>query len=299
MNISLVLNPDAGSLLDRDVHDIADRVCTAFQKAGHSCRPHIGPGDRLIETLEDAVSNTDALMVGGGDGTVVAAANAAMKRGIALGILPLGTVNLLAKDLNIPLELEDAVEALAQGRIIEIDVGVVNGQLFLVAVVLGVFVDLVKKREETRNDTGPLKWPSLLVEMGKEVINSEPMFLTLQTGRRRQRLRTCAAVISNNDFEDTVSLVPKRSSLDKGELALLIAESHSGWGFINLMARLFSGKTKDDPKLIRMALRELQISSPSGKIAASVDGEVQEMASPLSFSIKPGALKVLVPRGAV
>jgi diacylglycerol kinase family enzyme len=201
MNISLVINSDAGSLSGKDVLDIANKVCTAFQKAGHDCRPYISTANTLNESLKDVVRNTEALIVGGGDGTIVAAANAALGRGIALGILPLGTVNVLAKDLSIPSDLENAVESLAYGHIKEIDVGMVNGQLFLVAVVLGVFVDLVKRREETRSDTGPLKWPSLLAEMGKNIFNAEPMFLTLDVNQKRARASRCRVSVGMGIIE--------------------------------------------------------------------------------------------------
>lgn len=298
MNISLILNSDAGSLLGEGAIDVADEVCAAFQKAGHSCKLHLGTKDTLVEALENISGDVEAIVVGGGDGTVVAAANIALKKGVALGILPLGTVNQLARDLNIPLEPLGAVEALARGSVKGIDVGMVNDQPFLNTVVLGVFVDLSKRREATRNETGPLKWPYLLAEMGKEVLNAEPMFLTLDLGRKKQKLSTCAVLVSNNDFEDAFNLIPKKSSMDKGEMALLIAKSQSGWGFLNLMARLFLGKTKDDPKLTNMVLKEFWISSPKGTITASVDGEEREMVSPLHFYVKPGALKVIVPGDA-
>jgi YegS/Rv2252/BmrU family lipid kinase len=295
MNISVILNANSGSLLDKDVPDIANKICAAFQKAGHNCQSYICQGNTLAPTLEDAVKNAEALVVGGGDGTLRAAANAALKRDIALGVLPLGTMNLLAKDLSIPLELQNAVEVLSRGHVRKIDVGVVNDQIFLNKVTIGVFVDLTKKREQVRGDSGPLRWPSLLAEVGVDVFTSEPMLLTFDTDKKKLKLQTCAVIISNNDFEDTVRLGFKRASIDKGVLVLFITKCQPGWEFLNSMARLLLGKSKDDPNLIKISLERVEIGSPDGKISASIDGEVHEMASPLHFSIKPGALKVIAP----
>lgn len=298
MNIALILNSDAGSLLGTDAADVAGKVCAAFQKEGHSCSLHLGPKNTLAEALQNISGDVEAIVVGGGDGTVVAAANLALEKGVALGILPLGTVNQLARDLNIPLDFLTAVEALAQGSVKGIDVGMVNDQLFLNTAVLGVFVDLSRKREATRNDTGPLKWPYLLAEMGRDVINAEPMLLTLDIGRKKRKISTCAVLVSNNDFEDAPNLIPKKSSMDRGEIALLIAESQSGWGFLNLMARLFLGKTSNTPKLTKMILKEFRISSLKGTLTVSIDGEKREMVSPLHFYVRPSALKVIVPADA-
>jgi Sphingosine kinase and enzymes related to eukaryotic diacylglycerol kinase len=133
--------------------------------------------------------------------------------------------------------------------------------------------------------------------MGIDIFTSRPISLTFDAGEKKLKLRTCAVVVSNNDFEDVVSLGLKRASVDKGVIALFITKYQSGWGFLNQIARsLLFGRFKDDPNLIKMLLKEVRISSPSGKITASVDGEIREMTSPLHFAIKPGALKVIVPR---
>src|SRR5690606_9993051 len=95
-------------------------------------------------------SDADLLVAAGGDGTITALANAMVNTDRALGILPLGTVNALAKDLNIPLELEEAMDVLAANQRQSIDVGEVDGRFFLHKVVIGLIPALAAGREHIR-----------------------------------------------------------------------------------------------------------------------------------------------------
>ncbi|RXX19750.1 diacylglycerol/lipid kinase family protein, partial [Streptococcus oralis] len=120
-----------------------------FKLHGHEVEVETIDGDGIGAAIGSAAARTDldVLLVGGGDGTVSTAAAALMNKPIALGILPAGTMNLFARTLQIPIELEDAVSALAGGDITAVDIATVNGEPFVHQFSVGLHARMVRNRE--------------------------------------------------------------------------------------------------------------------------------------------------------
>ena len=115
-----------------------------FRKRNISTTIEFVPGPELQAAAERSVRKAttgeiDAIIVGGGDGTVHTVAGATVGHDIPLGIIPLGTLNHFAKDLNIPLSLDDAIETIAAGVYRDVDVGEVNGEIFINNSSIGVY----------------------------------------------------------------------------------------------------------------------------------------------------------------
>ena len=103
---------------------------------------------------EAVESGAMRVLVAGGDGTANAVAGALVGSAVTLGILPLGTLNHLAKDLGIPLTLEEAIDTAVHGEELLIDVGMVNGRAFLNNSSLGIYPHLVRHRDRQRQHPG-------------------------------------------------------------------------------------------------------------------------------------------------
>lgn len=132
MTVHVLVNARAGTVLDWENGPLADEIASAFRARGQEVALRFIPPDALPGAIAAVLSGPcDALIVGGGDGTVRAAARALIGSGVPLGILPLGTMNRLARDLNMPLTVPEAAGALAAGRTARIDVADVNGRIFL------------------------------------------------------------------------------------------------------------------------------------------------------------------------
>ncbi len=131
-------NVAAGSLVDGGL--TPDALRSRLDAAGLTVVPEPRPDAPLPERLAAAAElpGIDAVAVAGGDGTLACAAQALTGREVPLGILPLGTMNLLAKDLGLPLDLDAAIAVLATGPMRAIDAGEVNGHVFLINSVLGL-----------------------------------------------------------------------------------------------------------------------------------------------------------------
>jgi YegS/Rv2252/BmrU family lipid kinase len=134
-----------------------------LQKAGLpiSAVHHVRSGADLAGILERVVAaGHDLVVVGGGDGTVSFAAGRLAGTGIVLGVLPLGTANDLARTLEIPAGLDAACAALADGKVVDIDLGRVNGEPFLNVASVGLSVGVTESLSpRLKRSLGPLAYP--------------------------------------------------------------------------------------------------------------------------------------------
>ena len=129
----LVLNrASGGAQRGLDPHKVSREVEQIFREAGHDISTSLSEPGRIERDLVRAVESApDVILIAGGDGTVSAAARKLGGTGIALGILPMGTFNLAARDLGVPLEIEAAARFLAAAEVLDIDVLDVSGHACL------------------------------------------------------------------------------------------------------------------------------------------------------------------------
>ncbi|HEY0832798.1 MAG TPA: diacylglycerol kinase family protein, partial [Azospirillum sp.] len=240
--------------------------------------------------------DADVLVVGGGDGTILTGANAAMKAGKALGVLPLGTMNLLARDLGTPLDLDAAVHAVAQGSVRPIDVGEVNGEIFLNASILGFYPRVVQEREEQRRRHGLRKWPAMALAMVKAVHDFPLLDVHLDFGQGPKRVRTPVLAVSNNPYDEGWGPVVRRSILDSGTLGIYVARHRSKWGLVRLLAGMAMGTWQQDEELETLRATTLTVYSRRRRLRVANDGEVRRLTPPLVYRIRPKAIKVLYPK---
>ncbi|HVV85968.1 MAG TPA: diacylglycerol kinase family protein, partial [Kofleriaceae bacterium] len=132
MKVAVIMNHAAGSAGVAHARDRAAAIRTAFTDAGVEVELHPGDGPRLADLARAAAaSGVDAVVAAGGDGTVSAVASALAGGDVPLAVLPLGTLNHFAGDLGMPRELAAAARAIAAGTIDRVDVGEVNGRVFV------------------------------------------------------------------------------------------------------------------------------------------------------------------------
>ncbi|WP_207478972.1 diacylglycerol/lipid kinase family protein [Arenibaculum pallidiluteum] len=301
MKIAVVLNAAAGSLLGETVPDVATRIEQILHEAGHEPQVETASGAGIVPLIERAAaSDADAVIVGGGDGTVACAANRLIGTGKALGILPLGTLNLYAGDLGVPSGIDEAVRALAFGTVRPLDVGEVNGRLFLNHSVLGLYPRIVEDREETREHLGVRKWrlskwPAMALAVLRALRDYPMLNVTLMADGRRRHFLTPALAVANNAYDDGYRAFLKRSRLDSGKLALYVAKHRSPWRMLKLILSIGLGRWQQDDELEVLELREFTVTTLRGRLRVANDGEVERLSAPLRYRIRPGALDVLVP----
>jgi diacylglycerol kinase family enzyme len=296
MRVAVVLNSSAGSLLGR--HEAEEEVARHLKAAGLEAVLVPDHPEGLLARLDDAIARgADAVVVGGGDGTIAAAGAKLMNTGKALGILPLGTMNMLAKDLGIPLELEAAAEALAHGSIRAIDVAEVNGHFYLCNSVIGSPSWMGRHREKHRGRASLRTRIAFGIASLRAAWRHRPMRLLVQTDsqRRRVRLWTRALSVANNRYAEGFGMVMSRPRLDAGELTLYVARRYGLWWWVRLVVGMFLGTWRGARLVHERTAQEVSIRSPRTALRVMNDGEAYVLSSPLLYRIHPGALRVIVP----
>lgn len=255
---------------------------------------------QVTERLSELVRSDRPLLVGGGDGTISMAGVQCLEAGKPFGVLPYGTMNLLARDLNVPVGVEEAFRAYRRTKEVSIDVGMANGQPFFCVASLGVMPEAAKVREETRGYPEIVSLPKMGLFVYHELDESNHRALSLLIDGRRRKMQVCSMVVSNNIYTVTQpddSHRFRRASLQGGQFGVYVARPRGFWGKMALLVRLRLGGWKADPSVREYSGRQViaHLRGSEGTALVSLDGEPREMQSPLNFEMKPKALKLIVP----
>ncbi len=296
MKIHVIVNARAGTVLDWEAQPLRQEIVSAFKAAGHDVAVHMIAPDELKDAIAKALAQgCDAVVIGGGDGTVRAAAELLIGTGIPLGILPLGTMNRLARDLKIPLTVAEAAAALAGGETASIDVGDVNGRIFLNNSIFGVSTLYSEYRQSLRGKPTMQRMRGY-VRAVKEILQSRRrMEIDVDDGHKPVRLRILSMAVSNNRYANRPSLTLAKDGLHHGVLAAYISKHPSGWGMARAVIRAMLGRLKSDPDVVHLEGRRFDVLTRRSTLRLANDGELETVELPLRYTIRPGALTVMVP----
>lgn len=295
-HIALVLNDSSGQGASAE---IADRLKGVFAAAGKEARITLAKGGPNLKAamVRAVAEGCDTLVAGGGDGTINTGATAVLERGIPLGVLPLGTLNHFAKDLGIPLDPEEAARVVVEGIICKVDVGEVNGRLFLNNSSLGVYPAIVRVRERYQA-SGFGKWIAALWA-SLTVLRRNPFLAVriLAEGQATVR-RTPFVFVGNNEYRMAGLNPGTRDSIAAGHLALYVLNADRRIGLLQLAWQVVLKGAAEVKELDLITVDEITIETRRRNLQVALDGEVVMLQSPLHYQLKPGALRVHVPRSA-
>lgn len=270
-------------------------VRDAFAAAGLSVDPILVSGDALEAAVRRALdSGPDIVVAGGGDGTISTVAERLAGTGTALGILPLGTLNHFAKDLGIPLDLADAVRTIVAGRQVQVDMGEVNGRLFLNNASLGIYPALVSEREQ-HQARGYRKWTALAIAAWTMWRRYRRVRVAIHTGSELRVIHTPFVFVGNNAYDFTTRRPGGRGRLDAGTLHLAVAPGMSRKTMARALALALTGRFSPDQHLDTWFAPRLAVSAWRRSVRLALDGELVRLTTPLQFRIRPRVLRVCVP----
>ncbi|PXA98204.1 diacylglycerol kinase [Nostoc sp. 3335mG] len=291
----IILNPNSGTVLANGI--TAAGLEQEFKAAGLDAVVDGAPDISMDEKVaRAAASDADVVVAAGGDGTITALAGALAGTDKALGILPLGTVNALAKDLGLPLDLAGAVKALASAQPRQIDVGEVNGRVFLHKVVIGIVPSMAAAREHIRGDRSlRAKW-SFLRFMFHRLTRARRMAVAIEPKDGVSHVvRAKAVAVACNAYDEGLGLVFKRGELAGGVLTIYTLTSLGVGDFVRLAGGMVLGNWTAAQALSMETSRAVTIRSRKKLLKVMFDGEVESLETPLDFVIRPLALTVLAP----
>jgi len=252
-------------------------------------------GDELSPSAARALAGgNQPVVAGGGDGTINAVAGALVGTNTALSVLPIGTLNHFAKDVGIPLDLEAAVRNVFMGHVIKVDVGEVNGRVFVNNSGMGLYPHIVRQREEQQRH-GHSKWVAFVIAVGSVLRRYSRLRVRLHMDEAEALARvTPFLFVGNNRYEVAGLEIGRRTSLDSGRLWICTATRTGRRNLLRMALRAFTGHVTDH-ELNAFESQEIWVQIGTPRVNVSTDGEVTIMDAPLHYRIRPRALGVVVP----
>lgn len=291
----VILNANAGTAHATGVTPAM--VGALFEANGLKATIEANNDRDLASRIQDAMaSNAQTIVAAGGDGTITAVAAALVGSEKSLAILPLGTVNALAKDLNIPLDLPQAVAALATGRSHRIDVGDLNGRMFLHKVVVGLIPELAAGREHIRGRQTLSAKVGFMRYFFRRLSRARRIAVAIETSQGERRVeRVQAIAVASNAYDEGPGQIFARHGLDRGTLTLYALRHLKMIDFFRLTTGMLLGRWRSDEALWIESVKAVTIDAHKSMLNVMFDGEVETFQTPFNFSIRPRALSVIVP----
>jgi diacylglycerol kinase family enzyme len=295
-HVAVVLNATSGH---GTVPKAAERLKEIFAEAGRDARITLATGGSEINAgMRRAVeAGCETLVAGGGDGTINSGASAVVGREIPLGVLPLGTLNHFAKDLGIPLDLDQAAKVVLEGVVCKVDVGEVNGRIFLNNSSLGVYPAVVRLREKYAA-TLRGKWIAALWAGLTVLRRSSFMAVRIVAEGEAIIRRTPLVLVGNNEYQMAGIHAGSRESLARGRLALYVLNAERRPGLLRLAWQVLLKGAERVKEVDLITVEEATVETRRRRLQLAADGEVFTLEAPLSYRIRPGALRLHVPEAA-
>jgi len=301
---AILINDQSGTVrsvgVDPLVQSLKEQVASWPTEVSVKGLPWPAIRDEIQKLIRE--NEVTTIVVGGGDGTISAAADLLAGSRIALGILPLGTMNLIAKSLGIDSRPEQALAQIIAGRRHAIDVGRIGGRMFLHHVSIGIQPRMARIREKLGYSSRATKILAGARALLSVLLKPQSMRLRVTIGGRVEDIKTPALLVSNNLYDDSMWLTQKR--MDGGQLGIYIVKPMSTLAFIGLALDLLRGRWRDNLNVQERAARAVSIEKrrrfgSSRGIRATLDGEIVLLPTPVAISIEPQSLQVLVPQPLV
>lgn len=243
---------------------------------------------RMLSEARDA----DAIVVGGGDGTLHYAAPQLIKSGLPVAVLPLGTANDFARTLRIPADPVAAARVLLDGKLKTIDLGQANGVPYFNVATIGMSVEVARSMTRERKQ----RWGSLAyaVSAARQILGAERFDARIETSGEAFTTRTLQIAVGNGRFYGGGTTVDERAAIDDGHLHIYSLELPSVWSMLPMLWSFRHGTHVRWSQVRTRSAGALRIKS-ARSMPVSADGEICT-STPCSFRVLPEHLNVFVPR---
>lgn len=297
MRMIAILNRDGGTLKSLDIEAFCAQLKETLESAGHTVTCEPVAGDDLLEALDAAArADCDAVIIGGGDGTVSAAAARLQGTQKALGVLPAGTMNLFARSLGIPLQLDAAVAALAGAAVHDVDMASANGAPFVHQFSIGMHPKLIRLREKQNFVSRLGKIRATLQATFATLFRAPRLKLLLELESGTRELSTKSLGVTNNLFGE--GHLPYAEKLDEGVLGIYWAQTSGRRDIVCFALNVALGRWRGNGHMEMVSARKatLRVVSRLSGLQYAMDGELGELSQVTEFRIHPATLKVLLPK---
>ncbi len=292
--VAVVINGSGGSVKRLSINE--DKVIKAFKKYDVEAEVNIVKGEKIEEIVKKyKASNVDAIVAGGGDGTISSVAGMLINNKIPLAVLPLGTLNHFAKDIGMPLDFDNAVKSICHGKEGKVDLGEVNGNIFINNSSIGFYPKIVEDRDMQTKKFGSNKWIAMFVASLK-VFSRFPIYkVRLEADTNSIKCKTPFIFLGNNEYSMNIFNPGVRKNINNGKLSLYLITSTNRIGMIKIAFAFLFNRLKQEKYFESMLVNEVWIDTHKKHVKVSKDGEVIKIDSPLHYKILRNKLSIILP----
>ena len=289
---TLFLNATSGTRLPGRE---GEAVVAAARQSGLEVVPLGHEVDVTTMVREQLRRGRTLFVAAGGDGTVNTVIQALVQHPEAcLAVLPFGTYNHFARDLGIPQNWREALEVALGGSKRMIDAGRVNDRFFVNTVSIGLYPELVAKREEKGRDYP--RWKARLVALYATIRQYRHVVLAIETEHHQEIVQTHVFMVSNNSYDlSRIGIEASRTVLEEGRLSVYWLPHLPRVKLIRFVARYLAGRVQATPGFRSFRTSRMKVQSSKPRLRVGVDGEVFTFATPLTITIIPQSIEVMVP----
>lgn len=291
----VLLNARAGTVERLGDVRLPDRLASILRQ--HAIDADVraaAPGEIASLARNATADGYDAVIAGGGDGTINAIATELLGSEVAFGVLPLGTFNHFAKDLGLPMEVDAAALALARGEARPLPIAEVNGRIFLNFSGIGLHPRLVSEREKA-HQPGRSKIAATLAATLRAIVRLPLLYVRLELAGRKLRRLTPSLIICNNRYQMQAFGVEAQSATDRRLLNVYVAHARRPLEMLWLAIRALLRVLGTSNLFEVIAAPELTVKLRRRGVTVSIDGELVRMRTPLRYRVRENALRVITP----
>jgi diacylglycerol kinase family enzyme len=298
--ISVLINPASGAFMQKPETALRFNLERAFAKHGLVATAVFAGSENLRAAAESSLSQfrqgkIDAIVAGGGDGSIRIVAGVLAGTDAPLGVIPLGTRNHFAKDLGIPLNIDAAVGTLASSQTRVVDIAEVNGETFINTSSIGIYPYMVIDRERRRSTHKLTKWMAMSLSFLRVLRHFPRRRLRLRAEGLARPYHTPCLFVGNNEYGIDLFTLGRRPQLDSGALWFYVLKPANAWELFLTVCRLCLRHPNPERDLDTFKLQEAEIDAKASRLPVALDGDVLILHPPLHYRSRPGALRVITP----
>jgi diacylglycerol kinase (ATP) len=245
----------------------------------------------LPEAIKRHAAAVDRIVLGGGDGTINLALDALVEVGRPVGIIPLGTANDLARSLDIPEDIGEALNVIIRGELRQVDVARANDVSFINAIGIGLGPQMtLEMTPDIKSRFGVFAY---LIGIARAFRRQRRFAARLDSDRGQHQGHFLQITVANGIHYGGGMTVADDARLDDGLLDVLLVRRQSRWRLLANALRFRSGQTRSADTLIHWRCTQLSIQTDQ-EMSVTADGEFLA-STPVNCEVMPGALRIFAP----
>jgi diacylglycerol kinase (ATP) len=296
LQVLIVYNPAAGQ--SPDLKNTLDRVASLWRDRGWQVQiaATTAPGDATSKAQIAARSGYNAVVAAGGDGTVNEVMNGLVGTETALGVLPLGTVNIWAREMGLSMDMLKAAESLGKSELTKIDVGMAGNRYFLLMAGIGFDAAVTETiRSEEKKLFGAIAYVKQAIQIAW---NFRGVRLKLRIDGKRVRGKILMVIVGNSQLYGGVIKFTAHATIDDGLLDVCVIKGRGMLSAPRRLISIFARHYNRDPQVKYYQAKQVEIRRKRGKaLPVQVDGDYLG-STPMSFRVVPDSLWIMVPPNA-